>query len=80
VKAFGKTWILSCPTSFKVLVLFVAIRANPPVPPLGTVLQVIPFGWRPGFTGEGFIRRDRQGGERYRIMPCPEMNETTGGT
>jgi hypothetical protein len=77
-KVVGRTWVLFCPERLKTLVLFVAIPANPPVPGLGTFLQVIPFGRRPGFTGEGFIGRDRQDGEWYRIFPCPEMDETKG--
>ena len=77
-KALGKTWILACPESLRVLVLFVAIPANSLVPLLGSNHQIIPFDWRPIFTGEGFIGRNRQDGQWYRIMHCPAMRETRG--
>jgi hypothetical protein len=77
-KALGRPWILLCPESLRVLVLFVAIPTNPPVPLLGSIHQVIPFDRRPIFTGEGFIGRDRHDGRWYRILPCPAMGETSG--
>lgn len=79
-KSFGRTWILLCPETNKVLVLFVKFPADALGPPLGAVYQIIKLARKPGPTIEGLIGRDRHDGGWYRILPCPEMNETRGGT
>jgi len=79
-KTIGRTWILLCPETLKVLVLFIVAPPDTPVPPLGTMYQIIKLVRRPGPTVKGLIGQDRHEGGWYRMLPSPGMQGTQGET